>query len=129
MHRHQIIPFVLVAMLSAGGGAAVGYAAGSVGSEPVAGAAGLPMHYQYLTSPPALQEVSPEVKIDSDGPMYMLGTDHGFVAVFYAEDQSLKERTRTPEAALSVEERERLASGIYIYTEEQLFRALQDYGS
>ena len=65
-------------------------------------------------------------------PRYMLTAEQGFVTVFCLENSSsprLKERTNTPEAALTPDELARLNSGIYIYTEEELARALQDYGS
>ena len=134
MRRYQIIPMVLAAVFSAGGGGVIGYAIGT-GQEVSAESADMPAHYLASTSPPAL---SPPIIVPFDDeddrlgrPRYRIGTDHGFVAVFYVADDylALKERTRTPESALSSEERERLADGVYIYTEEQLVRALQDYGS
>ena len=81
-----------------------------------------------------LEEQGYDPPTDSTSPRYLLGTDHGFVAVFYVntgtgQSQRLKERTRTPESSLSPVERERLQRGIYLYTEEQLVKALQDYGS
>ena len=135
MRRYQIIPLILVGVISAGSGAAAGYAFGSdnafglTNQKPIAEAAGLPVHHLAATSPSALQREMLEP--DIPGPLYLLGTDHGFVAIFYINNDSpiLKERTQTPESILSPEEQKRLANGIYIYTEEQLVRALQDYGS
>ncbi|MCL2399074.1 MAG: hypothetical protein FWC91_04915 [Defluviitaleaceae bacterium] len=64
---------------------------------------------------------------------YILGTDYGFVSVFYntASDQNLalKERTSTPTDTLPMDERRRLSKGIPVYSEEQLVKLLQDYGS
>ena len=135
MRRYQIIPLVLVGILSAGGGVVAGYAIGDNSPSLPVEANQMPVHYLASTSPPALREDWSPVQDLSEQynsqPRYVLGTDHGFVAVFYAmdENQALKERTSTPESSLSPEERERLAGGIYIYTEEQLISALQDYGS
>jgi len=128
----------MVAILSAGGGVAAGYGFGrgtqTMSAEAAEQSVELLGHLpgRWLdrqpasTSPPALQPPPIEEEYQ---PRYVLGTDHGFVAVFYAIDDTLKERTRMPESALSMEERKRLAQGIYIYTEEALVRALQDYGS
>ena len=131
MRRYQIIPIALAAIISAGGGGVVGYAIGTTGHD--AEVAVGPIHHTASTSPPALG-LLPVTPYENDNdytnrPRYRIGTDHGFVAVFYTLDETLKERTRTPESTLSQEERERLAGGIYIYTEEQLVRVLQDYGS
>ena len=130
MRRHQIIPFILTAIISALGGAGIGYTIGMNQQSFISETASIPAQYLAATSPQALQwEAAYTAPEGFESPRYMLGTDHGFVAVFCASDQSLKERTRTPESALTQEERERLADGIYIYTEEQLLRALEDYGS
>ena len=139
MRTHPIIFMLLVAVLSAGTGAAAGYAiAGDrqVSSiEPVV----LPTYYLSSTSPPALRGYpSRQSQYDppayNSNPRYILRTDHGFITVFYiqnGQDQPLtiKERTNTPASSLSPEEKKRLSDGIYIYTEEQLVRLLQDYGS
>jgi len=131
MQKKSIICLALVAIFSAGGGVAAGYAIGSGSYEIVQKDAELPIQHLAATSPPALRrEYFPEA--EPAKPRYLLGTDHGFVAVFSISDsntQILIERTNTPEIALSPEERERLESGIFIYTEEQLVKALQDYGS
>ena len=140
MRKYQIIPLILVGVLAAGGGGVAGYTIGSGTAAPLEEALIL-SNYRlaaagYSTSPSALQIGQPQVSENSlelydynSLPRYKLGTDHGFVAVFYAESHALKERTKTPASALSPEEHERLTNGIYIYTEEQLVRALQDYGS
>jgi len=130
MRINPILGLVLVSLLSAGGGVAAGYAAGSAAIPQEAAAYGQPMLYHLAaTSPPALQtEDSPSVV--ETAPRYVLGTEGGFVAVFYASNPpSLKTQTRKPESALTPAERERLKTGIAIYTEEELTRALQDYGS
>ena len=123
MRMHSFLALALVGLLCGGGGLAAGYAIGG-GFESDGAYLGMPVQYLAATSPPAL-DVEPGVA----EPRYVLGTDEGFVAVFYAGGETLLERTRTPEYALSLDERERLHEGIYIYTEEQLARALQDYGS
>ena len=139
MRRYQIIPLIVVGVLAAGTGGVVGYAVGSVNTAALDEALIASDHQLAAagrtTSPPALRgersQMPDNISAPSEDflPRYMLGTDHGFIAVFYADDRALKERTMTPASALSPEERERLVSGIYIYTEEQLVRALQDYGS
>ena len=135
MRRYQIIPLILVGVLSAGGASVIGYAFGRSGQDSLAETNRLaeePIRYLaaagsgYSSSPSALRDS----RLPSEpAPKYILGTDHGFVAVFHAADGGLKELTRTPEAALSPEERELLTNGVFLYTEEQLIRALQDYGS
>ena len=136
--RRQIIILALVAFFSAGGGAVTGYAFGRGNQEPLAGLSELPG--QYTAAASALQmEILPDrhvldetVEYENSRPRYLLSTDRGFVAVFNLSDDmelTLRERTRTPESALATDERERLSKGIYLYTEEQLLRALQDYGS
>jgi len=134
---------LLVAVLSAGTGAAAGYTVANGSQRPSQessiGSVGPPVHYLSSTTPSALggyphrqnQYDPPDY---NPSPRYILRTDQGFVTVFYvqnAQDQSItiKERTRTPTCALSPEERQRLSDGIYIYTEEQLIRLLQDYDS
>jgi len=139
MRIHPIIPVLLVAVLSAGTGAAAGYSIGRSNPQPFAETARLPIYHLAAaptsTTPPALS-VHPADHYEPpvSRPRYMLGTDHGFVTVFYIQNHqdqtlTLKERTRTPESALSPDERQLLSDGIYIYTEEQLIRVLQDYDS
>ncbi len=63
---------------------------------------------------------------------YILGIQDGYVAVFYEEPingTSLKELTETPIAALSDEELIRLKAGIHVMGNDQLIKALEDYGS
>ena len=138
--RRQIITLAIVAFLFAAGGTAAGYAFGRSSQEALVGLTGLPLQYTAATSASALQlgnlveyhELGELSEYHDIRPRYLLGTDHGFVAVFSVSDElglTLKERTRTPESALAPDERERLSGGIHLYTEEQLFRALQDYGS
>ena len=145
MRRYQIVLVAIVTLLSAGGGGAIGYAVGASQSES-SGYISDQIHEaniqsSYLASIIDRQFPSPSALHEEyySGPeqaRYLLSTDLGFVAVFYVENDNqratrhtLKERTMTPESALSPEEQRRLADGIYIYTEEQLIRALQDYGS
>ena len=139
MRIHPIIYTLLVAVLSAMSGVAAGYNIASGNKETSLEPSRLPFHY-IDSYPSHTLEIYPDhqsqydITIDSPNPRYILRTDHGFVTVFYihnGQDQplSIKERTRTPASALSPEERKRLSDGIYIYTEEQLLRLLQDYGS
>ena len=68
----------------------------------------------------------------SDEPIYIVGIADGVIAVFHAmaeEGKELRELTTTPIGAITPEERHRLSRGIPIYSEEQLLRILQDYGS
>jgi len=130
---------LLIAILSAGTGAAAGYTISRSSHQSPAETIGLPIYHLAAaaptsTTPAALEASQPDpAPLATSSPRYMLGTDHGFVTVFYIQNDhqelTLKERTRTPESALSPDERERLQSGIYIYTEEQLMRVLQDYDS
>ena len=142
MRINPIMHMLLVAVLSAGTGAAGGYAIARGSQESSAESIGLPVYHLYhlgSASPPGLIEYpgcqsNYDPSVYSANPKYILRTDHGFVTVFYIQDGqdqplTLKERTRTPVSALSPEERKRLSDGIYIYTEEQLVRLLQDYGS
>ena len=143
MRVRPIVCMALVGALSATGGAAAGYAFGSSELNPSAEAAGISggtIHYVAGSSatpsalrqapPSAYQEFYQSTDVESQ-PRYMLGIDNELVAVFYAQDGilRLKERTNTPAYSLSFDERARLEGGIRIYTDEQLMRALQDYGS
>lgn len=63
---------------------------------------------------------------------YTLGVYEGFIAVFYDDEvngTNLREITNTPINALSPEEQEKLRQGIQIKGDEDLYRALEDYGS
>jgi len=146
---------LLIAVLSAVTGAAAGYTIAGGGPEssikssqessiessgrPLIESIELPVHYLGSASPSALS-VHPNRQnhhapsVYSPNPRYVLRTDRGFVTVFYIQNEqdqpfTLKERTRTPTSALSPEEQKRLSDGIYIYTDEQLIRILQDYDS
>jgi hypothetical protein len=60
---------------------------------------------------------------------FVVTTRDGFIVVYCARANELREVTFTPVNALPPEERERLAQGIRIYSEEALIRILEDYGS
>ena len=62
---------------------------------------------------------------------YMLGVQDGFIAVFTDDGNSTKlmEVTTFPLVSLDQTEKQRLQSGIYIEGEENLNKALEDYGS
>lgn len=139
MRIRPIVCMALVGVLSASGGAAAGYAFASSDQNSsivryeLSEAAGMsPIHYtasaQNSTTDSAIRQATPDVELR---PRYMLGIDHGLVSVFYVQDDTLllKERTTTPATALSDDERGRLEGGIRIYSDEQLTKALQDYGS
>ncbi len=71
------------------------------------------------------------VNLESDSG-YILGEFGGYVAVFYKEEMngtSIKEITDTPISSLNKTEQNNLKAGIYIKNEEQLVKALEDYGS
>ena len=63
--------------------------------------------------------------------LYVVTMLDGYIVVYYAEENGggIKELTNTFAGALATEEQERLAMGIRIYTDEELARILQDYGS
>jgi len=61
---------------------------------------------------------------------FTIATHEGFIAVFYDNDQTtIKELTNRPIHALAPEERDRLAEGITVRGNEELIRALEDFGS
>ena len=61
---------------------------------------------------------------------FTISSHEGFVAVFYDNDQSqVKELTNRPIDALAEEEQKRLAEGIQVRGNEELIRALEDFGS
>ena len=63
---------------------------------------------------------------------YIIGEYQGLLAVFYAEEQNgliLRELTDIPVSSLSPDEQARLREGIYILGEDNLMKALSDYGS
>jgi len=64
---------------------------------------------------------------------YVVTSHNGYIVVHYAAHESKSDPLRTATnisiSSLAPEELERLAQGIHIYTEEALFRILEDYGS
>ena len=63
---------------------------------------------------------------------YVLGVKDNYVAVYHRSKTgtvSLKEITATPIGALSLEEQNKLISGINVQNEDQLAKMLEDYGS
>lgn len=69
---------------------------------------------------------------------YILGLQDGYVTVFYKDPitdeagnyiSNIKEITKTPATSLSRDEQERLTIGVEIASDDELYRALQDYGS
>jgi len=131
---YQIVPMAAAIILSVGIGMVTGYALGSYSekeSYPTSDA----NPYQELAavSMPDLSYTSQATNIEADNtsPIYVLGIEQGsgFVAVFYYNQSTIKDLTRTPISALSPEEFIQLSEGIHIYTEEQLVKLLQDYDS
>ena len=64
---------------------------------------------------------------------YVVTVQDGYIVVLYAtgadKAAQIKTITNTSVAALPPEEQERLTQGINVYTEDMLFRILEDYGS
>ena len=61
---------------------------------------------------------------------FIITSHEGFIAVFYDDETSdLKELTARPIAALPQSEQDRLAQGIKVTGNEELLRALEDFGS
>jgi len=61
---------------------------------------------------------------------YIIGAHNGYIAVFYDNGTTgIKELTARPVAALAEEEQKRLAEGIEVRGNEELMRALEDFGS
>jgi len=63
---------------------------------------------------------------------YVLGVDHGYIAIFYnnsSGETQLKETTETPITSLPQGEQEKLQRGIEVFGEDQLIRILEDYTS
>ncbi|MCL2854634.1 MAG: hypothetical protein FWE21_03335 [Defluviitaleaceae bacterium] len=61
---------------------------------------------------------------------FIISAHEGFVAVFYDNDQrSIKELTNRPIHTLAQEEQVRLEKGISVTGNEELMRALEDFGS
>lgn len=77
-------------------------------------------------------ENPPRESVAAAGHRYVLSLFDGYVAVFSASGEAatdVMEVTGTPASALSPDERRRLTTGIKIFSEDQLARILQDYGS
>ena len=68
---------------------------------------------------------------DDDAPVhnFLVTSRDGLIIVYHADESHVKEITSIPVNALPEAEQARLAEGIRIYTEEALFRILEDYGS
>ena len=61
---------------------------------------------------------------------FVITSHEGFIAVFYDDEESgLKELTARPINALPQSEQDRLAQGIKVIGNEELLRALEDFGS
>jgi len=65
---------------------------------------------------------------------FIITSHDGYIAILHFEpngkaEWQLHEITTTPVSGLSHEEQERLIIGIPVYTQEELTRILQDYGS
>ncbi|MCL2350003.1 MAG: hypothetical protein FWC67_00850 [Defluviitaleaceae bacterium] len=61
---------------------------------------------------------------------FIISAHNGFVAVFYDDDtRSIKELTTRSISALSQSEQQRLINGIHVTGNEELLRALEDFGS
>lgn len=117
-----------IVLLAAGAGIVTGYAAGRQSAErqvqaSEARSAVRPHLPEYIAGQTAITKYQTQAR-------YMVGTSNGFVAVFYGTSgEALKEITTTPTTALPPEEQQRLLEGIRVYTNEELVRVLQDYGS
>jgi len=92
--------------------------------------------YQLAAAPEVLQaytetEVVEEPNLPSH--KYVVTVQDGYIVVFYAagadKASQIKTVTNTSVAALPPEEQERLTHGINVYSEDILFRILEDYGS
>jgi len=86
-------------------------------------------HYYCMT------EVETGIRIGTEETHSFIVTSYeGYVAILHFEQNGklewqLHEITTTPVSGLSREEQERLIVGIPVYTQEELTRILQDYGS
>jgi len=61
---------------------------------------------------------------------YTISVFNGFIAVFYNDENGeIKELTNRPISALPIEEQERLINGITVIGNDELLRALEDFGS
>ena len=100
-----------------------------------AGAPYLPVSYYDSFEPPAQQSAPPYnhpgPDDDASTHLFVVTTLDGYLVVYHADEYGggLKEMTNTHVGALAPEELERLTIGIRIYSDEELVRILQDYGS
>ncbi|MDR2167251.1 MAG: hypothetical protein LBE35_05300 [Clostridiales bacterium] len=75
-----------------------------------------------------------EVHLQQDSSLesrqFIISAHEGFIAIFYDDEQrSIKELTARPISALAEEEQQRLIEGIKVTGNEELIRALEDFGS
>ena len=101
-------------------------------AKPAVLSTGKPEYVSLYTPPATAAEYTQPEAQEHDFPAdnFIVSSKDGYIVVYYAgEIPEIKEITFTPINALPVEEQERLAEGIYIYTEEALVRILEDYGS
>ena len=71
------------------------------------------------------------VDTNFDSHMYVVKAVDGYIVIYYSESNGggVMEFTSIFAGALSMEDQQRLAEGIPVYTNEELVRILQDYGS
>ena len=93
------------------------------------------LNLEILPPPPQTETThtpAPELP-PSPSHRYVVTSHNGYIVVHYAAHEGksdpVKTVTNISTNALAPEELERLAQGIHIYTEEALFRILEDYGS
>ncbi|MCL2200111.1 MAG: BofC C-terminal domain-containing protein [Defluviitaleaceae bacterium] len=82
--------------------------------------------YIHYAEPYVKAEEQPEPS-EEESYKFVVTSKDGVIVVYQGD--RLKETTQTYVNALPIEEQERLAQGIPIYTEEALVRILEDYGS
>ena len=92
--------------------------------------------YQLAAVPEVLQiytEIEAVEEPDLPNHKYVVTIQDGYIIVFYAagadKATQIKTITNTSVAAFPPEEQERLTQGINVYSEDVLFRILEDYGS
>jgi len=90
---------------------------------------------QYTSHDDMYLEMAPETAVQSPAyaHKYVVTSANGYIVVHYASYEGKASHLRTitniPTCPLALEELERLQLGIHVYTEEELFRILEDYGS
>lgn len=85
-----------------------------------------------IKSQKAQQHLVAQHRADEILHKYVLTSQDGFIVVLYAghnKSGHIHSITNTPVSSLPEDEQERLAAGINIYTEDALFRILEDFGS